>query len=401
MANLRIVLLAAFLVSCGAHWDSQETLDELRYISVVDMCTVGAFTHILLNYEPSEGKSMSLHYTQMDKIPSSKRVLVDGVHSTIAARLNVLDSTGTDILVVENAKRDNSGTICVEHETRGCDDLFVIESKNGGESWSAPTPVPRTNMSDSYARFDPAVLHIKETGRVFVFYVMVRGYKNITIGYVSRPKDSLTFSQEKTIFSPRNITGYNVYAAYTWNGHTPIIHLMWYETGPYLFYARSTDFGFTWSEPRKLGPAYERSERFPKAILLANATMSNSLYAIYYKDAMSDTMIMESADHGLTWSKPVSIPFNNVRIPSIKLCETSGRKYILAVGTQSSGNLKFGYYNLTSGNYHNLQAPFKGYSGLYEPQLTCHPIVSGIDVLVVANDGEMPSAHYSEGHFEL
>jgi len=164
-----------------------------------------------------------------------------------AVDVSVTGSIGnmTSLFLAFSATRRSGGSKCESGLTDGCNDIFIMESNDEGQTWSNPIPVPRTDMNDPANRKLPAILYIAEIGRLFIAYC----YEGAYIRFVTRPKGSQIFQNEAIINYQRDPELTDLVFAYTYSNGNLALHMFIqkhvFET-PSIVWFGSTDNGVTW-----------------------------------------------------------------------------------------------------------------------------------------------------------
>jgi len=397
-------ILLIILALNNAKWDQSDPFDEIRYSEGIDFSMSDDRMHLLHTYEKNEGDALnSIYYSTVNtqfQHSASPPVLVDDQHDPSYIKIKPFDGTAKNLLVVQNAKRAKGRAWCTPDTPQGCNDVFISESTNYGKEWSKPIQVPRDNMTDTVGRYAPELVQIKETGRQFIFYMMQIDYKTSAIGYVTRPKDSQLFMNEKIIFDNRNVSGYFIQAAYSIGVRGEyLIHLIWNErTSDSLYYSQTANYGVTWSEPKRLDGFWQSLINEPRIKLITNPDITRDVYFLYYKDEHVGYSIIESQNDGNSWSDPVSVPFSSKTTPKVVLCgHSDDDKYLFMLGNEKDESLKFGYYNPERKLFHNLLIPFTQGVNIESAFIQCREIPDNkYEVFVMGTDNKQPTVYFAK-----
>jgi hypothetical protein len=134
------------------------------------------------------------------------------------------------------------------------EELYYSESENNGVTWSQLSVIP--NKKDTFERICGSLLFIPESERIFVFYHLITN-KDQKIAYVTKPKGSLVFSEEKiAIELPKDESFRRSLTAVSTSekGKTKL-HIFWAnpplsgENNRNAMRSTSEDNGVTWTTP--------------------------------------------------------------------------------------------------------------------------------------------------------
>jgi len=189
-------------------------------------------------------------------------------------------------------------------------EVYFSESNDNGISWSKPVKIQRENMDDIYERETQSLVYVKETGRIYIFYLYHKIRESLTfIGIVTRPAGSTIFSTEKLYFTNIDYLIYAVKCAYTLENSRTRLHLIMHvsKDGENLIQYSSSDDGFSWTEPKKILNFYAANSVF---VDVHPNPISKIIHMIYPNTYSTSTMI-SSYDNGNTW-KPENIIENRL-----------------------------------------------------------------------------------------
>ncbi len=245
-----VLLLLSVLASTSASpWKLSEpysSTGSLRQFGLfIDPTT--KFHHLMLFDSAHPGR---IHYLRL----SDQGVLLTRVEFSVPSLLSVTDGKlvgsedGQRLHLLVSGIRRESGA-AREHA-----EIWYAESEDGGGVWSFVEPVPREGDQECHRRGN-AMMAVKETGRVYVFYSFCCNcsFGQYSIRTASKPATTSKLGAETILHHfplPAHV-GYQLAAAYTLPqvGPSPVLHLFWVEYRDKkgnLHYARSTDGGTTW-----------------------------------------------------------------------------------------------------------------------------------------------------------
>lgn len=284
---------------------------------------------------------------------------------------------------------------CSEQDTSDCHDVYFQESNNSGESWSPPAQIiSRSNMSDAYLRGAYAPLYIKETGRLYLFYTLLkhRGVGTDAIGYITRPADSKVFSPERLVITGRTEYISPVGAVYTYKDRRAMIHLVWVDYNEDLMYSSSVDT-YVWKTPVVLCKA-SKGLYIP---VISNTSISNNIFVFYINSSTVEMLI--SKDEGTTWSAPIEVAKAGAyHFIGTAYCGNQGNEFVFVVATFGWGN--FAMYDVKRNKLTKLEAPFRG-KAFNNPHIICTFNSVNVTVSVVANAIQYSSTYMNSMNITL
>jgi hypothetical protein len=72
------------------------------------------------------------------------------------------------VLVFAALRSKGNDTVCSRSSTKGCSEIFIVESIDEGVTWSKPMFLNRTNKDDIYHRTSPLVAYDRETNTICI-----------------------------------------------------------------------------------------------------------------------------------------------------------------------------------------------------------------------------------------
>eukprot|EP01022_Parablepharisma_sp_SALTPOND_P023545 TRINITY_DN5009_c0_g1_i1.p1 TRINITY_DN5009_c0_g1~~TRINITY_DN5009_c0_g1_i1.p1 ORF type:complete len:430 (-),score=2.95 TRINITY_DN5009_c0_g1_i1:51-1247(-) len=297
---------------------------------------------------------------------------------------------GKRLFLAEFAPRVKPGDPCTMEQPNGCLDVLFRESLDNGQTWSVPIRVPRPNMNDAAIRLFPNIVHIKETGRLYIFYkYSLADESKIAIGYVTRPPGSTVFSQERLIFQDREIVP-GIGAGYTFENGKFMLHLAWREGLTALMYTSSNN-GITWKPPTKKATLSPNTQYLDYISLLAQ---QHRLFLAYIGQYWTG-YILHSEDQGNTWSEPIKVMDPMTDQLTAAYCED--RVFIAGIRKQ---NFYLSSFNAKTQEVRNEGKAFEELAKVDNPMISCIKIKDGKYKIAVAatTEDSMKSeqAYYSE-----
>eukprot|EP01022_Parablepharisma_sp_SALTPOND_P008403 TRINITY_DN135890_c0_g1_i1.p1 TRINITY_DN135890_c0_g1~~TRINITY_DN135890_c0_g1_i1.p1 ORF type:complete len:419 (-),score=11.29 TRINITY_DN135890_c0_g1_i1:159-1415(-) len=119
-------------------------------------------------------------------------------------------------------------------------DVFFLESKDGGLSWTDPIPIPREDTNDDKNRYYPNVRFNENKGRLWVFYFVADGpQEEGVISYSTRPRGSSVFINEVEVLKKEKVR--SPLQFYITEGKMNGLHLAFKDEEGYIQYRMSKD----------------------------------------------------------------------------------------------------------------------------------------------------------------
>jgi hypothetical protein len=291
---------------------------------------------------------------------------------------------GKHIFLMYHTFRDRSlkERTCEEADKGGCLEIDFTESKDGGLTWSAPVLMQRSNMNDAASRFAASVVFVKETGRLYLFYVKQMNGQD-QIAFVTRPPGSITFSPEKIVLQ----TYYRQYvpgATYTMKANKPIIHLVYPVDEGKIMYAYSEN-AIEWKNPIVI--ANKVINCLP---LISNSDVSNGTLFFGYVDNEEIPYLLTSEDHGVKWSAPFKASNKPAFEGDLDLCGTPQNQKLFFVAADRALENVFSIYDPLTKKITFEKPPF-GNMKMGYPSVSCGKLPTGNKYKVIVeadNDGD-------------
>ncbi len=248
-------------------------------------------------------------------------------------------------------------------------EILFYESKDGGLNWSGPNEISRR---DGNTRRLPQVLYKKETGRVYVFY-LVGAANASSIVFVSRPKDSRVFSEERIVYST-NLGLYKPGVALTGESNKSTIHLLWAGMSRasgaiWTYYAQSTNQGISWTAPVIL----ERNILYPFLTLKESGSAKHSVLAATSLNGSTCNM-RYSFNAGKTWAAPVPFRVGMGRDTAVCTDESDGTTAVFTI-TNNVYTVLYDYAAAGSATVKKGDKPFYDSDNSRfdsDPHITCY-----------------------------
>lgn len=315
MQDIFLIILAFQIVH--SEWTEPHQLDEKRCI------IAGLHIDPITNYG-------SAFYTRGDTDPKTfdsgtKQILPNKTFGNFS-RIDIKPylygdhigaGDGKTLFAVSTTFRKTAGSPnCRKGDTTGCSEIIFSESVTNGETWSVPLVAQRTDMDDFYFRIFPAIVYIKETGRILIYYAVASSVIDFSIAMITRPPNSKIFSKERILFKFSQPIG-EIRATYTMLNNQPIYHLGFTKV-PKIIYTSSTDT-INWKPFKILAEGAQSPEM--KINIRADTKLLENTVVFTFIDHNEMANILISNNHGNDWSKPFKVK-ESVRIIRSAYCGT-------------------------------------------------------------------------------
>ena len=152
---------------------------------------VDTFTKIAHVIWCNDYKMYYLRFGPNNEISPTK--LLDSPHTCFSRFIINGYNDGKSIFIVYEGRRKRIPGRCV-NITDACNDIYFLESADGGISWSKEIAVPRRDLNDHEDREFPK-LFITHQNRIWIFYRM-SGLADAPYSYVTRSLGASVFSNE-------------------------------------------------------------------------------------------------------------------------------------------------------------------------------------------------------------
>ncbi len=227
-------------------------------------------------------------------------------------------------------------------------EIVLQESSDQGKTWSLPVYIQRKDMKDRAVRYYPKFLLVKETGRLYMFYIVIKVDSGLTKAYIAcitREKNSASFSSERPVFDLEGLDLSSMIpqmnAEYSYDGNKNLLlHLAWTGHGDKIYYAKSKDSGLTWSSPRPL------AQTLPyKGVDLRrlNLMVTSGRLLLTYHSTEDVGYLLDSGDHGDTWLSVGNFTNAEVALLGISYAKCGNRLWLGS--TEGTGVLQVTGYN--------------------------------------------------------
>ncbi len=256
--RILLLLLPALLLSVRLAWSPPLTLFTSDLI----------FLHTVYT-DRSTGTHHLLHAQGDDKsILIYSRISPNG---TLLSHLNFTFQFANRLYRGTIAGADNGHDLFVRLSPRrvcpifdlnlGCEEPYLMESHDDGQTWSEPARIVRPFMDDVCSRSGENIVLERSTGRVWVFYAKHCGVEldpssvNSSIAYVFKEPNGTTYSEETIIHTIDRRRVVNVFSLQTAET-PPQFRLFWADKDAdshfSAIFTMSSPDGKVWTPPRSI-----------------------------------------------------------------------------------------------------------------------------------------------------
>ncbi len=247
--NLLVALLLATIGSVSAGWSSGTSArlhDSTNLASLyTDFST--SRTYIFYGYNKTAGvnkesylcfQEFSANGDLMRSPCFQQKRMVENV--SVAG-----DSDGQHIYLLYSARRKMRSTSCAGGLNEGCYDVFFMETKDNGETWTEPAPVNHA-VNDGYNRYMPSIISVPSTKRLHIVYVQGSPRtKGEFIYHNTRASGSIVFGPAKAIGAWPSIE--SLFLGHMVKGASPVLVLVCECVGTKLQFYYSLNGGNSFS----------------------------------------------------------------------------------------------------------------------------------------------------------
>jgi len=336
-------------------------------ISLISDSTSSRSTILLSLFPKTKDAKANYGLRIHDKDSIKPFVVIDNEHDCTYGMLASEPDGKTVYSVASGVRSKSSSTVeCDEGDVLGCSEILFHESKDGGDTWSAPVMVDRSNSSDMVQRRGANIIEMKNNARIYVFYSRTETFGKTTISYITRPPDSMIFSREADVASlSESLVDYGVSAAATVNNNSPLLHVGWVQ-GRNLMYTTSTN-GISWANPVILSTINSLSQNMQAAQFISFRELPGTICSTY---VTGDYKAVIRCGKGLLrTTTPVVIAESSAYV-SAGACKGKN-KIALAVRSVDESIRSF-IFDMDNEKVTELPSPFGSKEFVYDfPQVSC------------------------------
>jgi len=310
-----LVLLCAVL-SLGARWKQPTVIASVKeQLQFLAQATDPARnrTHFLYAKEEGDGQ-YALYFQTIDESTITQPLpIMKGYFQKVVSDIVI---AGQSICLALNVYRTPGNTDDYL-------DVFFLESKDDGKTWSQPAAVPRDDMNDPRGRFNPQIVATDaDSPRLCIAYFRAEfADEEGDICLVCRPPGSSIFNKESAIFKKKTLVS-RVRLAY---GALTAFHIVYIavEDGVFRFYYhRSDDNGYTWSTTKLAD--LSRLEKFQEpAVVASRGLYPGTLVLAYVYCGSQDTRFFYTYDMGVKWDYSTISGSERYVITNMALCQNA------------------------------------------------------------------------------
>ena len=271
-------------------------------------------------------------------------------------------------------------------------DQFLSESHDNGDTWSQFVRPPRDDMDDECDRYGDALLLIKETGRIYLFYQLDCEGQYAKLAFVTRPPGSQVFSRERVVIDNPDHEQIrpSITAEYTIESEKMVLHIVWGEVDNRerrrVMHVRSQDYGLTWSVPGIVSGTDKCAGMW--SISSIAGKKEGILMGTYAVSASEKLKLFYSKDNGRNFTV-VDSSLNNQQIyiweyrpNSMAICGGKDRPMLFMLSHTKYDEVEYSIWDLNTMQVERVEVPFSGITIYAGAKLTCY---SRDDKTVVIN----------------
>jgi len=374
-----LFILSFIFIGCIAHWTPPQFVS-----SKTNECTfpemymdpATRITHML--WIENDANIFKLAYAKL--MPDRKTVtFTKYLETEHRARLSHIigEGDGKHILLAYDAKRTQGDTLdCDEKETRGCYEIFFMESMDGGDTWTKPVQIKHDNVNDPLDRKGPRLTYIKDSQLTFITY-----WKSGPMAYAKRT-GSGDFTSETILTSSAHTAYQSIVHTVDKNTKKAKLHFTysdWVYPTEHLMYTFSVDNGATWSTPKELSIYIHKStqDSFFRPFMAANSDiLAGGIFITFILN--NEPCLIWSATDGNTWSKIIQTHKTNAVAPRVQICRgpknEQPRAHVLFGIRKPEGTKSFffGTLNLQTSTYKEDEVPFDNMLFNWDYMVDCY-----------------------------
>ncbi len=270
--------------------------------------------------------------------------------------------------------------------------INFTESADGGRTWSVPQSVfPYGDRKTGKNRRLQDMLYVKETGRLFLFYVNMERPSSIRV--VSRAPGSSVFSSDALVQNWGDAR-YFARAAYSLRPEDPhrvTLHVAYRNySGFCIVYTSSRSNGLSWTKPKVIS-----GDEAPLFIthMFVNQAVSPNIYVVYtlLQPGKSARMVY-SPDHGSSFAAPVPISKKVSRydqvLGGIAVCRGEDGGFLESLLTMHDNTVEYARWDLAGTRPTFRVCPFSELRNVRSSIMDCFGEGAGVTTLgfVTATD---------------
>lgn len=413
MSSALLGFLVLLLHLCSCEWSSPILLhDEADYGFSPEIFSnsIKLNSYILLSVLP-RNKSQSEHSTLGFRVHStlnnnldSFTVIDSDYDSTFGSLRSSYDLSNMYSIATGTRKKHYSGTECDNADDAGCNEIWFRESSNNGKSWSIPEPIQRNNLSDRAHRQGGALLTLKDSSRIFIFFSKSEVLGKSSIAFTSRPPGSKIFSREIIISELKNaFLDFAVIATQNLYQKKSLLHVAWIEGNGNLMYSTSSNLGLKWSPPKNLFKVISISQNLAPAQFITSPKKPEELCLSYVDEKHNVQLLCVEGDFiNKDNNNPILIA-SGISYVRSEMCQNLNNIMVFVTRTTDE-TLRCFLYDYDNKQVIEIESPFKGQYLLEFPQVACDLITEDknvINVKVVAFDRRNKKSLLTLGKFPL
>jgi len=228
--------------------------------------------------------------------------------------------------------------------------LVVLLCSGLSYSWTAPvvvtpSPPPQTsgayNVTPNSEAVQRTISFSNQVRVLFNWNQAVRGGSFTSIGEALSTNGGSSFTSWGQVYSSPNLIQYSPSLVKVGN----VLHATWYQDNGLgaadIFYARSTNFGATWSVGQTWTWQFtigSGPDEFPHLAVSSNGQQVVIVWRLGYQSGTA--VFVTSLDGGLTWSSPASITGDLAYLTNVAYTSYSGGRFIAVYSKVESPTIR-------------------------------------------------------------
>ena len=272
---------------------------------------------------------------------------------------------GQKVYIEIEARRSMSIDECTPTNLGACDDIFIYESNNGGESWENLVSIGG-NPGEPFRRRFSKVIQSWKTKYIWVMYTKVEGEKN-ALTVIRYDTQKRAFENERVLVP--KFSGLDNYPLITYNDNGDTTLQLLYASPLTLSLQNliSTDLGVTWNKAESIknvcvGGKYVVRQMTSKGKYLVAGCIKADI-----------THFAFSQDNGKTWTIPQA--YQNKDIEEMTFCgqeDPLSAKPHMIVLSRYRKDMNISYAPIASTDLKFADVPDAFYFAAFKMDISCH-----------------------------
>jgi len=372
---VKLLVISALFYTVLLSWSKPERLHEQEFFGMspgMVRTKLGADILLSLTARENPGQLSKFGFIEYEKSDEMKPFkLIDNDRDCTYGTMTGDQTKITYLYSVSSGARTpkSSTAECDSGINKGCLEIMFRQSEDLGLTWTEPVFASRKNMTDLAHRRGASILHIPETGRVYIFYMKTEIFGQSYLAYITRPGGSTIFSTEYTISKLVNIYDYAVSNAVTMVNKKQIFHLAWIQDGKFTYLA--TENVIYWGEQIVLDTAKSISQNYEGIQLVPFKIEhdSDELICAFYVDGNKNGQI--KCNKGKLGKNDGYITKIDENLHYIRTGICPDYNHAIIVARTGDETIKAYIYDNKLRKAIKIEEPFEGQFLIEFPQVTC------------------------------